>query len=183
MPILPPRIPQDIPARYYPRQPYSKCSTTGRGPTVHIRCPEFITRGVNALLDTRSDFNLLSIEVLKDDVLCNNKKVGRVEGIATSTMPIIGTIPLKILGVDVFFHIVPDSPGGYKAILGNDSFTKERVKISFSWNTIITKHRPINLIPTLNPRHSGEQKILALRTGPKIYISINLLHGNYQRFL
>ncbi|CAG5102928.1 Protein of unknown function, partial [Cotesia congregata] len=50
-------------------------------------------------------------------------------------------------------------------------------------NTLVIKNRPINPIPIINPRKFPVQKILALGTGPKIYISCNLLLGNYQRFL
>ncbi|CAG5096652.1 Protein of unknown function [Cotesia congregata] len=45
------------------------------------------------------------------------------------------------------------------------------------------KNRPISPIPIINPRKFLEQKILALGTGPKIYLSCNQLLGNYQRFL
>ncbi|CAG5093211.1 Protein of unknown function, partial [Cotesia congregata] len=153
------------------------------GPMVHIQCPELRNGGINALLDTGSDYNLICVEALKDNILCNNDKVGSVEGITSSSMPISGTIILKILGINVFFHIVPAPPGGYKAILGNDFFIKERVKISFFWNTLVSKHNLIKPIPIINPRRSKKPKILALGTGPKIYLPCNSLIGNYQRFL
>ncbi|CAD6235754.1 GSCOCG00012430001-RA-CDS, partial [Cotesia congregata] len=139
--------------------------------------------GVNALLDTGSDLNLLCIKELRDEALCNSENTGIVGGIATSSMPITGSIDLKIFGVKITFHLVPEPPGGYRAILGNEFFFENRVTISFYWNTLVLKNRPIQPIPIINPRRFPEQKILALGTGPKLYILCNMLLGNYQRFL
>ncbi|CAG5075390.1 Protein of unknown function [Cotesia congregata] len=120
---------------------------------------------------------------LNDEALCNIENTGVVGGIATSSMPITGSISLKIFSAKITFHLVPEPLGGYIAILGNEFFVQNRVNISFYWNALVMKNKPINPIPIINPRKFPEQKILALGTGPKIYFSCNQLLGNYQLFL
>ncbi|CAG5090732.1 Protein of unknown function [Cotesia congregata] len=114
-----------------PTKDEPKCLTTGRGPSVHLRSTALRNGGVNALLDTGSDLNLLCIEELHDEALCNIENTGVVGGIATSSMPLTGSINLKIFGVKITFHLVPEPPGGYRAILGNEFFIQNRVTFHF----------------------------------------------------
>ncbi|CAG5096654.1 Protein of unknown function [Cotesia congregata] len=118
-----------------PTKDEPKCLTTGRGLSVYLRSPALRNEGVNALLDTVSDLNLLCIEELYDEALCNIENTGVVGGIATGSMPITDSISLKIFGVKITFHLVPEPPGGYRASLGNEFFVQNCVNISFYWNT------------------------------------------------
>ena len=103
------------------------------------------------LVDTGSQCNLISLNVLSDDVEIHLYDRVMITGVTSNQIESTGAVYLKILGVIAKFHAlgVPLPLDG-DGILGLEFLRSEKAEISFHHDTLVIDNDPIKPIPFLS---------------------------------
>ena len=101
--------------------------------------PESRITKATLLLDPSSDFNLLKVSAVRDDIIVDTEKYALISEINNHIVKSYGTVTLSILKSLVKFHVVrSDFPTPANKILGRPNLRQEQAQISLRYNALVT---------------------------------------------